>query len=150
MLGWREWVGLPELGIPTLKAKVDTGARTSALHAFKLRSFEDDGRRRVEFCIHPVQKNNEEVIVCLADVIDERMVRDSGGHQELRLVICTPMVLGPHRRDIEMTLTARDDMLFRMLLGRSALKGWASVDPSRSYLMGRRPSLAGQGCLSGP
>jgi hypothetical protein len=142
-LGWREWISLPELGLASLKAKVDTGARTSALHAFELREFEQDGRRRVAFKIHPLPRSDEQVAVCEADVIDERVVRDSGGHQEKRLVIRTPMVLGAHQKDIEMTLTARDDMLFRVLLGRTALQGWARVDPARSYLVGRRPG--GQG-----
>ncbi len=136
VLGWREWVGLPELGLTRIKAKVDTGARTSALHAFELRPFMEGGRQRLEFRMHPNQHDDATVIECVADVIDERMVSDSGGHRERRYVIETLLVTGGHERRIEMTLTSRDTMLFRMLLGRTALKGWAQVDPGRSYLLG--------------
>ena len=138
-LGWREWVCLPELGIERIKAKVDTGARTSALHAFSVRDFEDDGKHRVEFKMHPNQGDDETVIVCTADIKDQRVVRDSGGHEETRWVIETPVRVGPDSWPIEITLTARDDMLFRMLLGRTALKGRAVVDPSRSFLTGGSP-----------
>ncbi len=92
-LGWREWVALPALGIPMIKAKVDTGARTSALHAFELRSFSENGRQRIEFKIHPQQRDKNQVIVCTADVLDQRMVTDSGGHKEQRWVINTPLPL---------------------------------------------------------
>ena len=132
--GWREWVALPELGIDRIKAKVDTGARTSALHAFSVRDFDEGGRHRVEFKMHPNQGDDETVVVCTADIKDQRVVRDSGGHEETRWVIETPVRVGAESWLIEMTLTARDDMLFRMLLGRTALKGRALVDPSRSFL----------------
>lgn len=138
-LGWREWVGLPDLDLPLVKAKVDTGARTSALHAFELRPFTEDGVQRVEFKIHPRQRDKETVVVCTADVVDERSVTDSGGHKEQRCVICTPLVIGAHTWPIEITLTSRDDMRFRMLLGRTAISHRALVDPSRSYLVGKKP-----------
>jgi len=136
--GWREWVGLPELGISAIKAKVDTGARTSALHAFEVRSISGDTRPRIEFKIHPQQRDKDEVIVCQADVVDERIVTDSGGHKESRWVIETPVTIGPHTWPIEITLTSRDDMLFRMLLGRTAMKARALVNPGRSYVVGKK------------
>lgn len=145
VLGWREWVDLPELGLKDIKAKVDTGARTSALHAFEVRQFDDDGRRQVEFKMHPRQRDNDTVVVCRADVIDERVVRDSGGHEEKRWVIETPVVIGDHSWPIEITLTARDDMLFRMLLGRTAIRKRAVVNPARSYLVGKRPDKDSSG-----
>jgi len=141
-LGWREWVGLPGLGIRQIKAKVDTGARTSTLHAFEIEDFEENGKKRVRFKIHPVQRDNGTVTECVADVIDQRMVSDSGGHREKRWVICTDVVIGPHTWRAEMTLTGRDDMLFRMLLGRTAMKSRARVDPSRSYLVGKKKRTA--------
>jgi hypothetical protein len=140
MLGWREWVALPDLGIEHIKAKVDTGARTSALHAFEVTPFEDGGKQRVRFRVHPLQKDSDTEVTCEADVIDRRQVRDSGGHAEQRWVILTPVTLGGQRWDIEMTLTERDNMLFRMLLGRTAMKGRCTVNPSRSYLVGKAPA----------
>lgn len=138
-LGWREWVGLPELGLPAIKAKVDTGARTSALHAFELRTFVEDGKEKVEFSIHPKQRNTELVETCVANVVAEKMVTDSGGHRECRIVIVSCMTIGAYAWPIEMTLTSRDDMMFRMLLGRTAIEGIARVDPAGSYLVGKRP-----------
>ncbi len=136
--GWREWVGLPDLGIRQIKAKVDTGARTSALHAFEVRPFSADGRERVEFLMHPIQKNTDTVVTCTADVLESRVVTDSGGHKEERFVIATTLSIGKFTWPIEVTLTSRDDMLFRMLLGRTAMRNRARVDPARSYLVGKK------------
>jgi hypothetical protein len=136
--GWREWVSLPDLEIPMIKAKVDTGARTSALHAFEVRPYSENGRDLVEFRMHPMQKDNETVVTCVADVLDIRTVTDSGGHREDRFAIRTTLSIGTHSWPIDATLTSRDDMLFRMLLGRTAIKGHALVNPARSYVVGKK------------
>jgi len=138
-IGWREWVRLDALGLNRIKAKVDTGARTSALHAFEINSFIEAGKTRLEFKIHPDQRDEEKVIVCSADALEQRDVIDSGGHKEKRWVIVSEVSLGPHTWPIELTLTSRDTMRFRMLLGRTAINGRFQVDPSRSYLIGKKP-----------
>ncbi len=134
LLGWREWVQLPDLGLPMMKAKVDTGARTSCLHAFALETFKRDGIGWVRFSVHPIQANIEEVVECEALIADIRPVRDSGGHTEERIVIKTCIAIGNWRDEIEMTLTSRDDMRFRILLGRTAIvAGKFIINPALSY-----------------
>jgi hypothetical protein len=133
-IGWREWVALPELQIHKIKAKIDTGARTSALHAFALRPFKEGDKERIAFDIHPLQNNVDVTLSCTADIIDKRWVTDSGGHREERFVIRTPVILGDKTWDIEITLTERDTMLFRMLLGRSAIRKRFIVNPGKSFI----------------
>ena len=135
-LGWREWVSLPELGITWIKAKVDTGARTSALHAFELEAFKRDLREWVRFSIHPLQGASDRVIQCEMPILERREVTDSGGHQENRPVIETDILLGGICKKIELTLTGRDTMRFRMLLGRTAMRPNLLVYPSRSFKLG--------------
>jgi hypothetical protein len=137
ILGWREWLALPSLGIPAIKAKIDTGARTSALHAFFTETFMRDGEQMIRFGIHPLQKNNRLELICEAPVIDERVVTDSGGHRELRFVIETQVTFLDMTWPVEATLTNRDNMQFRMLLGRSALAGMFMVDAGISFTGGR-------------
>ena len=135
VLGWRETVSLPELGIAQINAKVDTGARTSCLHTFKVEKFEKHNTPWVRFWLHPKQRNTEEEIICEAAIIDERVVRDSGGHEESRYVIESMCSLGGETWPIEITLTNRENMSFRMLLGRTAMGKRIVVDPSKSYLI---------------
>lgn len=134
ILGWREWVSLPDLGINKIKAKVDTGARTSALHAFDVKLVEVSGKKIVRFKVHPKQRDAQTVIECQAPLLDKRKVRDSGGHSEWRYVIQTNMTIEGVFHKIEMTLTNRDSMGFRMLIGRTAMRGHYLVDPGKSYL----------------
>ncbi|MFO1352160.1 MAG: RimK/LysX family protein [Gammaproteobacteria bacterium] len=137
IVGWREWVALPKLGIPALKAKIDTGARTSALHVADLESYREQRRRKARFTLHPLRKNQQVAIICSADVIDERIVTDSGGRKEKRLVIRSPIRLAEWEWMIDITLTSREDMMFRMLLGRTAMAGRLIVDPALSFEYGR-------------
>jgi hypothetical protein len=134
VVGWREWVSLPELGAVRVKAKIDTGARTSAIHAWKIQPFEKDGASWVRFELHPNQDDNKTRIACEAPVHDSRLIKSSNGQEQRRYVISTPLRMGPYVWPIELTLTRRDEMGFRMLVGRTALKPGALVNPSKSFL----------------
>lgn len=137
--GWREWVSLPSVGVPWLKAKLDTGARSSAIHAFDLSQEERDGARWVRFSVHPWQGTDDDAVELFLPVLDAREVRSSSGHAEERLVVPMEMSLVGRTVTVEMTLSNRDEMGFRMLVGREALVQGYVVDPSRSYLGGRPP-----------
>ena len=145
VVGWREWLSLPALGVPAIKAKIDTGARSSALHTHDYELFERDGRQMVRFHLHPLRRSDREYS-CEAEVADLREVRDSGGHSEQRPFIATTARLGTFEWTIHLSLTNRESMKFRMLLGRQALAGCFVVDPVRSYLLGRKP----RGRAAGP
>ena len=136
-VGWKEWVALPGLDIPAIKAKVDTGARTSALHASEVITFEEKGKTKARFEVHPLPNRPDVVLSCTADVIDQRTVINSGGYRERRLVIATLIQIAGQTWPIEITLTNRDTMRFRMLLGRTTLANRAIVDPGAAYLTGR-------------
>lgn len=139
VIGWREWVCLPALGIARLKAKVDTGARTSALHAFAVERRGD----LVHFHVHPHQRDDEASVATQAELVDERHVRSSSGATELRPVVRTRLELGGQSFEVEFTLTNRSLLGFRMLLGREALRRRFVVDPGCSYRCGgRRSSFA--------
>lgn len=134
VVGWREWVALPDLGIPAIKAKLDTGARSSALHAFDVEHVRRHGKRMVRFGVHPYQRDAERQVFCEAELLDERRVRSSSGEVQVRPVVAARVGLLERFWTIELTLTNRDEMGFRMLLGRAAMRRRFLVDPGRSYL----------------
>lgn len=134
IIGFREWISLPNLGLVAMKAKIDTGAKTSSLHAFEIKVVKRGGVPFVKFKVHPIQKNQDLVVACSAPLVDRRIVTDSGGHKELRYVINTTIQMGRMKKIIELTLTNRETMKYRMLIGREALKQFY-IDPSQSYLL---------------
>jgi hypothetical protein len=136
VIGWREWVALPELGIQLIKAKIDTGARSSSLHAFEVRTYQRDGETIVRFKVHPTQRNTKEVILAESLVVDMRSIRSSSGKATVRPVIVTRVELMGQSWPIEVTLANRDEMGFRMLLGREAYRGRMLVDAGKSYCGG--------------
>ncbi len=137
-IGWREWVGLPGLGIDAVKAKVDTGARTSAIHAFGVQSFEVEGVEWVRFQVHPRQRSKLPTITCEHPVHDRRLIRSSNGQQQTRVIIKTRLEIGGSAWPIELSLASRDELGFRMLLGRQGLRKKVLIDPARSYVTGKR------------
>ncbi|MEO1299438.1 MAG: RimK/LysX family protein [Cyanobacteria bacterium J06636_16] len=146
MVGWREWLALPELGVDKVKAKVDTGAKTSTLHAFDIEYFSQDGQLMVHFKVHPRQRDTRFVVAATAAVLDQRRIRNSGGAVQYRPVIGTCAVMGNQQWPIELTLTNRDVMGFRMLLGREAVRHRFLVDAGSSYLMSPRKVLPFRHC----
>jgi ribosomal protein S6--L-glutamate ligase len=136
IIGNQEWCALPELGIPAVRARVDSGAKTSSLHAFNIQPFERDGSPWVRFDVHPVQNDDLIEVRCERQVVDRRVVKNSGGNSEDRYVIRTPIRMNSDVWDIELTLTNRDSMGFRMLLGREAMNGRIIVDPSIGCALG--------------
>lgn len=138
IIGWTEWFAFNDLGLPAIKAKIDTGAKTSSLHAFNIKPFMRDGREYVKFQIHPLQKNQKITRICIAPIIDHRFVSDSSGKKEKRYVIESLLTIGEITLNIEITLSNRDTMAFRMLLGREAIKkSNMIVDVSKSFAQGK-------------
>jgi hypothetical protein len=134
LVGWREWVALPALGVDAIKAKVDTGAKTSAIHAYRVHRFRRDFADVLAFTLHPDQENDDDIVSCEAPLLDVREVTSSTGHCQTRFVIETDLELGSQTYPIQLTLTNRDQMGFRMLLGRQALKKRFLVDPGKSFM----------------
>ena len=132
MIGWREWISLPDLGVAWIKAKVDTGAKSSSVHAWDI----DVDGDEVRFNLHPLQDDESIVIAAVAPLVEHREVRSSNGEVDVRPVIRTPAVVRGQRFDIELSLTSRDEMGFRMLLGRSAMRRRFVVDPGKSFVGG--------------
>jgi len=138
--GWREWVSLPSAGVPWIKAKLDTGARSSSVHAYDVTVFGEGATERVRFRVQPWQESGKDAVVVECPVHDRRRVRSSSGHSEERIVVMMSIQILGRLIDAEMTLTNRDEMGFRMLIGRQALRQGFLVDSSKSFLGGRAPS----------
>lgn len=132
---------MPDLGVDEIKAKVDTGADNSSLHAFNIERFEENGVEMVRFEIHPRQRKRRPSIECVAEVVGERKVKNPGGRSQMRPVIHTRLVIAGKEIEARVNLTTRDEMTFRMLLGRRTVRKKFLVDPGRSYLGGRPPKL---------
>jgi hypothetical protein len=137
IVGWREWVSLPDLGISRIKAKIDTGARSSSLHAFDIEKFDRGGVAWVRFRVHPRQRSDDVTVSCEAEIHDIRNVRSSSGESSERYVILTPVWWMGDTWMVDLTLADRTEMGFRMLVGREAMRGRMLVDPGRSYFGGK-------------
>lgn len=136
IIGWREWAELPSLKIPAIKVKIDTGARTSSLHAFRIKGVKVNGKKYVKFMVQPLQKRKDVLISCRSPVHDRRYIRDSGGRKEFRYIIKVPFSINGVSTEVEISLTNRSKMSFRMLLGRTAMIDIA-IEPKKSFLLGR-------------
>ncbi|MDA0806762.1 MAG: RimK/LysX family protein [Planctomycetota bacterium] len=136
VIGWREWVELPDLRIRRIKAKIDTGARSSSLHAFDISTFDRDGKTFARFKVHPIQRNSRKTVTCEAEVLEVRQVKSSSGHAQKRIVIVTTVEVLGEAWPIELTLANRAEMGFRMLLGREAVRGRFLVDSGISFYDG--------------
>ena len=137
IVGREEWCSFPEIGIPAVKCRVDSGAKTSALHAVNITPFKKNGVSWIKFDVHPLQNDEETTINCESPVYDKRKVKSSSGNSELRFVIKTTLSITEETWDIEVTLTNRDNMGYRMLLGREAMIGKMLVDPEANCLLGQ-------------
>ena len=135
-IGWREWAGLPDLGVARIVAKIDTGAKTSAVHAYRVRETTHDGVPYAEFFLHPVQKRKRPEVFCAAPIVDRRRIRSSNGVLQERLVIETTLRLGAREWVIELSLANRDAMGYRLLVGRDAMRKNILIRPSASFLLG--------------
>ena len=140
-VGWREWAQLPELGVELIKVKVDTGAKTSSLHAFDLSIFTYMGKDWVQFDVHPIQDNDLIFHTCVCSIVDYRWITSSTGHRQKRYIIRTPLKIGDFYSRVDISLATRDEMGFRMLVGRDAIKGKLLVDPAHSYLLTHKKPL---------
>ncbi|RTK92993.1 MAG: ATP-dependent zinc protease [Rickettsiales bacterium] len=136
LIGWREWAGLPDLKVPLIKVKIDTGARTSALHAYNIEIIEIEDKKFAKFIIHPIQDNDQISVQTMAEIVDMRVIKSSNGHKQMRVVVNSAIQIGDYKANINITLTNRDIMNHRMLLGRSAMKN-ILINPSKSYYLGR-------------
>ena len=136
VIGWCEWAAFPDLGVENINAKIDTGAKTSAIHAYRIKEVEIDGEPHAEFYLHPEQRRKKPEIFCRTPIIDRRLIRSSNGQEEERFVTQTRLRLGDHLWKIDLTLTNRDAMGFRLLIGRDALSRKFMIDPGASYLLG--------------
>jgi ribosomal protein S6--L-glutamate ligase len=136
IIGSEEWIRIPELNIPAVKARIDSGAKTSTLHAYNMQTFEDNGKEYVRFDVHPVQHNRRISVRCKAELVGRRVIKSSSGDRQRRYVIKTPITLGGETWDIEVTLTNRDNMGYRMLIGREAMRGRYIVDPEQKFIFG--------------
>jgi hypothetical protein len=149
VIGWREWVSLPEIGVTAIKAKIDTGARSSSIHAFDVETYFRGAVEIVRFTLHPLQLRDHPQILAELPILERRVVRSSNGVTDNRIVVRTQLLLREVQIPIELTLANRDAMGFRMLVGREALRGRFLVDSEKSFLSGRATTSRGPARSSG-